>query len=109
VSSGDYWPDSTKAEPGNVLIWTSEDDIADTIKPRLVQMGADLACIKVVAKQRLSDRKERPFNPATDMPSLAEAAQSIPGGVGFLMIDPIIAAIGSKTNSHNNAETRNSL
>src|ERR1700677_2554384 len=26
VSSGGMWPDGTKAEPGNVLIWTGEDD-----------------------------------------------------------------------------------
>jgi putative DNA primase/helicase len=43
------------------------------------------------------------------MPSLIEAAKTIKGGVQLLIIDPIVAAIGTKTNSHNNAETRNSL
>ncbi|HEY8007177.1 MAG TPA: AAA family ATPase [Methylocella sp.] len=109
ISSASYWPDGTKAPAGNVLIWTAEDGIADTIKPRLVQMGADLSRIKVVAGQRGPDGKTRPFNPATDMPSLAEAANAIPGGVSLLIIDPVVAAIGTKTNSHNNAETRNSL
>ena len=109
ISSGDYWPEGTRASAENVLIWTSEDDIADTIKPRLVQMNADLTRIKVVAKQRMQDGLERPFNPATDMPSLVEAAKSIPGGIGFLMIDPIVAAIGTKTDSHRNAETRCAL
>jgi putative DNA primase/helicase len=109
ISSGDYWPDGTRASAENVLIWTSEDDIADTIKPRLAQMNADLTRIKVVAKQRFRDGLERPFNPATDMPSLTEAAKSIQGGVGFLMIDPIVAAIGTKTDSHRNAETRCAL
>jgi putative DNA primase/helicase len=98
-----------KAEVSNALIWTSEDDIADTIKPRLVQIGADLTRIKVIAKQRLKDGLQRPFNPSTDMPSLVEAAKSIQGGVGFLMIDPIVAAIGTKTDSHRNAETRCAL
>jgi putative DNA primase/helicase len=109
VSSASYWPDETKALAGNVLIWTAEDGIADTIKPRLVQMGADLSRIKVVARQRGADGKTRPFNPATDMPSLTEAANAIPGGVVLLIIDPVVAAIGTKTNSHHNAETRNSL
>jgi putative DNA primase/helicase len=109
VSSGDRWPDGTRAPAGNVLIWTSEDSLADTIKPRLVRMGADLKRIKFIIAQRGPDGKTRPFSPATDMPSLIEAAKNINGGVQLLIIDPIVAAIGSKTNSHNNAETRNSL
>jgi putative DNA primase/helicase len=109
VSSGDRWPDETRAPAGNVLIWTSEDSLADTIKPRLVRMGADLTRIKFIVAQRTADGKTRPFCPATDMPSLIEAAKTINGGVQLLIIDPIVAAIGTKTNSHNNAETRNSL
>jgi len=109
ISAGDHWPDGTRAPIGNVLIWTSEDGIADTIKPRLVRMGAELTHIKVVHQQREADGKCRPFNPATDMPSLREAARSIHEGAALLIIDPIVAAIGSKANSHNNAETRNSL
>jgi putative DNA primase/helicase len=109
ISAGDYWPDGTRAHAGNVLIWTSEDDLADTIKPRLVRMGADLSRIKFVYQQRGPDGKTRPFNPATDMASLTVAARAIEGGVALLIVDPIVAAIGTKTNSHNNAETRNSL
>ena len=109
ISSGNYWPDGTRARTGNVLIWTSEDDLADTIKPRLVRMGADLSRIKFVYQQRGPDGKTRPFNPATDMASLTVAARATEGGVALLIIDPIVAAIGLKTNSHNNAETRNSL
>jgi AAA domain/Bifunctional DNA primase/polymerase, N-terminal len=109
ISSGSHWPDGTKARAGNVLIWTSEDSLADTIKPRLVRMGADLSRIKFVIAQREANGKTRPFSPAIDMPSLIEAAKTINGGVQLLIIDPIVAAITSKTNSHNNAETRNSL
>lgn len=39
ISSGNYWPDGTRATVGNCLIWTSEDGLADTIKPRLLAMG----------------------------------------------------------------------
>jgi putative DNA primase/helicase len=109
ISAGDYWPDVSRAPQGNCLIWTSEDGIADTIKPRLVRMGADLSRVKIVKAQRLPDGKERPFSPATDMPELTAAVRNIQDGVAFLMIDPVVAAIGAKTNSHNNAETRNSL
>jgi putative DNA primase/helicase len=109
ISSGNYWPDVTRAVAGNCLIWTSEDGLADTIKPRLIAMGADLSHVWFIENQREADGKKRPFDPARDMPSLVTAAGKIPGGIDFLMLDPIVAAVGTKTNSHNNAETRNAL
>ena len=109
VSAGLYWPDGTKALQGNCLVWTSEDGVEDTIIPRLMRMDADLAYVKIVKAQRDADGKERPFHPSTDMASLAEAAKAIPGGVVLTMIDPITAALNAKTDSHKEAETRNSL
>ena len=109
ISAGNYWPDETRAQAGNCLIWTSEDGLADTIKPRLIAMGADLTRVWFIESQREADGKMRPFDPARDMPSLMDAAGKIPGGIDFLMLDPVVAAVGTKTNSHNNAETRNAL
>jgi putative DNA primase/helicase len=109
ISSGNYWPDETKAQAGNCLIWTSEDGLADTIKPRLIAMGADLSRVWFIESQCEVDGKKRPFDPARDMPSLVDAAGKIQGGIDFLMLDPVVAAVGTKTNSHNNAETRNAL
>lgn len=109
ISGGGRWPDGAPSKLGNVLIWTSEDSLADTIKPRLVRMDADLTRISFIIAQRAADGKQRAFSPATDMPALIDAAKKIAGGVQLLIIDPIVAAIGSKANSHNNAETRNSL
>jgi putative DNA primase/helicase len=109
ISSGAYWPDGTRAPKQYVLIWSSEDGVEDTIAPRLAQMGADLTYIKVVHQQRAADGKVRPFNPATDMDLLQTAAASLPGPVGILMLDPVVSVVGAKTNSHNNAETRNAL
>ena len=43
VSTGGMWPDGTQCEPGNVLIWSGEDDPADTLLPRLIAAGADPA------------------------------------------------------------------
>ena len=41
VSSGADWPDGTRCEPGNVLIWSGEDQPQKTILPRLLAMNAD--------------------------------------------------------------------
>jgi hypothetical protein len=35
VSAGSRWPDGTTAAKGNVVIWSGEDDPADTLVPRL--------------------------------------------------------------------------
>ena len=109
VSSGDNWPDGTKAKPGNVLIWTGEDSPAQTIKPRLIQMGADPKKISLVAGTRDENGKPRPFNPSTDLPGLAAAAKDIPGGVDMLVIDPIVSVIGGKVDNGNNAGHREKL
>jgi hypothetical protein len=61
ISSGNYWPNGKRAPVGNVLR-TSEDNLRDTIKPRLVQMGADLSRIDAVTQQFDGKGKLRPFN-----------------------------------------------
>ena len=41
-------PDGSRMEKGNVLYISSEDDAADTIRPRMEQMGADLKRVRVL-------------------------------------------------------------
>ena len=48
VSSGGRWPDGSRAEAGNVLIWSGEDDAEDVLAPRLQAMGADMTRIYFV-------------------------------------------------------------
>ena len=42
VSAGSRWPDGSVAKQGNVVIWSGEDDYADTLVPRLEASGAGL-------------------------------------------------------------------
>ena len=109
VSSGGRWPDGTKAAPGNVLIWSGEDGLAETIKPRLVAMGADPKRIWIVRGALDETGKLRPFNPQTDLPALALVAKEIPGGVDLLVVDPIVSVIGGKVDNGNNAGHREKL
>jgi putative DNA primase/helicase len=108
VSSGGTWPDGTRAAAGNVLIWTSEDDPADTLVPRLIRMGAELTRIYFIEETIPRGKESRPFNPATDMLVLVEKAKAI-GDVALLSIDPIVATVPMTRNSHNNAEARNAM
>lgn len=92
-STGGIWPDGTRcAAPGNVLIWSSEDDPADTIKPRLTAGGADASRCGVIEGTRNERNENRPFDPANDMEALREAIKGI-GGLSLLIIDPIVSAV----------------
>jgi putative DNA primase/helicase len=108
VSSGGKWPDGTRATGGSVLIWTSEDDAADTLVPRLMRMSADRNRIHFIEEAIPPGAKARPFNPAIDMHALVDKAQEI-GDVVLLILDPVVAAVPMNRNSHNNAESRNGM
>jgi hypothetical protein len=105
VSSGGLWPDGTRADAGNVLIWSGEDDAEDVLSPRLRAMGADMSRIYFVGDVRRGINSCA-FDPASDLPALERKAQSI-GGARLLIVDPIVSAVSG--DSHKNAETRRSL
>jgi putative DNA primase/helicase len=75
----------------------------------MTAMNADPTRVKIVVGQRDPNGKTRTFNPASDMPSLIEAAKKMQDGVELLILDPVVAAIPASKNSHNNAEARNGL
>ncbi len=93
VTTGGKWPDGTQlAEPTNVLIWSSEDDPADTIVPRLIAMGADLGRVFIITGAKNPDGTGKPFDPSSDMPQLRAEIERI-GGAGLLILDPIVSAV----------------
>lgn len=105
VTSGGRWPDGSRVEPDNVLIWSGEDDPSDTLMPRLLAMGADTARVYFVGDISTDDGR-RPFDPARDMTELYRAARRI-GNIGLLIVDPIVNAVSG--DSHKNGETRRAL
>ncbi|HGE2296536.1 TPA: AAA family ATPase, partial [Pseudomonas aeruginosa] len=49
ITSAGRWPDGERCkEAGNAIIWSSEDDPADTIVPRLAAAGADLRRVHII-------------------------------------------------------------
>lgn len=106
VTRGGEWPDGSRcAQPGEVIVWSAEDDPADTIRPRLMAAGADSQRVHLIADVRGADGKIRPFDPACDVPLLAERLKAI--RPALLILDPVIAAVTG--DSHKNAETRRAL
>lgn len=105
VSTGGRWPDGSRCCEGNTIIWSGEDDIADTLVPRLKAMGADLSRIYFIKAAR-SEGELVPFDPARDLVQLADAVAKI-GDVRLLVVDPVVSAV--QGDSHKNTEVRRAL
>ena len=105
VTSGGRWPDGSRCDRGHVLIWSGEDDPADTLLPRLIAAGADVSRVHFVAGTR-TDGELQPFDPACDMAQLAEQAKNL-GGVRLIVVDPVVSAVTG--DSHKNTEVRRAL
>ena len=105
ITTGGRWPDGSEAERGDVLIWTGEDGIADTLLPRLLAAGGDPSKVHFVSSMQ-EDGKPRHFDPATGMPDLVKAARKLPD-LKLVILDPVVAAVSG--DSHKNTETRRGL
>src|SRR5262249_34771357 len=60
ISTGVEWPDGVKAPLGNAILLISEDNLADTVRPRLDAHNGDSSCIHALTAIRAGE-KERPF------------------------------------------------
>ena len=105
VTSGGLWPDGSHCEPGNVLIWSGEDDAADTLLPRLLAAGADRSRCYFVTGTQING-EVMSFDPARDMAALEHQA-GLRGGVRLLIVDPVVSAVTG--DSHKNTEVRRAL
>ncbi|UBB16438.1 AAA family ATPase [Comamonas odontotermitis] len=106
VTMGGRWPDGTRVERGNILIWSGEDDPADTLLPRLLAAGADRDRCYFIQGAQSTDGKMQPFDPARDLDALRQAIAEI-GGMRLLVVDPVVSAVTG--DSHKNTEVRRAL
>ncbi|SDS60028.1 AAA family ATPase [Pseudomonas prosekii] len=107
ITTGGRWPDGSRCnEPGNALIWSSEDDIGDTLAPRLTAAGADMSRVYFIDGRVNAQGDADSFDPANDIALLRATANEI-GGVSLLMIDPIVSAV--KGDMHKANDVRRGL
>lgn len=123
VSRGAVWPDAgrVEAEPGaptpapsakpaSVILLSAEDDLNDTIRPRLDAHGADcsrIVAIRAIAGSEGQSRYRRAFDLARDLEHLEvelERAQDC----RLVVVDPISAYLG-RSAENVNAEVRGLL
>lgn len=100
VTNGGTWPDGSRCvEPGRVLIWSSEDDPADTLVPRLLATGANLECVHFLSGIAEADGL-RSFDPSRDIPHLAAELETA-RDVRLIIIDPIVSAVAGDAHKAN--------
>jgi putative DNA primase/helicase len=91
---------------GSVVLLSAEDDLSDTIVPRLLSHDADLDRIVAIEGVNIND-KQAFFSLARDLPALDDVIKQT-DNVKLVVIDPLTAFCGS-TDSHKNTEVRGLL
>jgi hypothetical protein len=113
VSTGKGWPDEpgTTYQPGDVVLLSAEDDLQDTIRPRLDAADADVN--RILAIETVYDRDEQ-GNKTERMPDLSRDLRHVEAAIAGLpnprlvVIDPISAYM-CNVDSHKNADVRSAL
>jgi putative DNA primase/helicase len=100
-----------QAPLGNIIIFSAEDDAADTLRPRLEVAGADLDRIHYVSmvKEKKGGHK-RGFDLTQDIERLETKIIEI-GNVVMVIIDPVSAYLGKpgKLDSYRQTDVRGTL
>jgi putative DNA primase/helicase len=104
-SSGAPMPDGTEhGGPWPVTLVSAEDDVEDTIVPRLIAAGAALDRVVLVPH---GSTPERPFEFASDLQGLER--RCLERGTRVIVFDPLTAFLASGTDTHNDMQVRQAL
>ena len=99
VSSGTPLPGLPKLEQQKVIYLSAEDGVRDTLKPRLEELGADTKNLLFFKEEdKPTTLSDRTIDIALDM-----------SGAKVLIIDPIQAFMGSRTDMNKANEVRETL
>jgi hypothetical protein len=111
VTNGSYWPNGEGgAEQGDVVMLSCEDDLADTIRPRLEAAGADLNRVHTISAVTDTRGKRRSFNLSDDIAKLEyDVLAKLDGRARLVIIDPITAYMGRKVDNNGATEVRDAL
>jgi putative DNA primase/helicase len=111
VTHGSELPDGEGRAPlGNVVILSAEDDVADTVRPRLEVAGANLARVHIITAVKTKEGPRRNFDLSQDIERLEQAIHAI-GNVVLIIIDPFSAYMGKpgKLDSYRSTDVRSVL
>ncbi|MFC7301004.1 AAA family ATPase [Cognatiluteimonas weifangensis] len=105
ITRGGQWPDKGQSPVGDVLIWSGEDDIANTLVPRIMACGGDRSRVHFIDGTTIGGERQ-PFDPALHIGLLESALDQLPA-IKLLIVDPVVSVVAG--DSHKNAEVRRAL
>ena len=107
LTRGEALPGGQPAPPRRVLLLTAEDDLVDTIRPRIDAAGGDPR--RIVALRAFPDGTEagRPFVIPGDVPLFAGLIQHLKPAL--LIIDPLVAYLDRAHNANSDQAVRRAL
>ncbi|HVC33423.1 MAG TPA: AAA family ATPase [Chloroflexota bacterium] len=120
VTTGRAMPDGQRSDlnaPAGVVLLSAEDDLGDTIRPRLEAAGAAIGrvvALTAIVRQEY-DASGEPLPVREDVPTLAtDGLEAIEEGVRrvtarLVVIDPLMAYLDSKTDAHRDQDVRRAL
>ena len=108
ISTGREMPDGTPGLAGGVVLLSFEDDPADTIRPRLDAVSADLSHILLLRAVGDGSEERLPSIP-DDLDSVRSAVAALEVPARLIVIDPLMAALSSNVNSHRDQDVRRAL
>jgi len=107
ITTGGTWPDNSPcAFPGDVILLSEEDGLADTVRPRLDAAGADVSRVHAVQGVTLPDGSLRPPTLA-DVEELHQLVTET--GARLLIVDVLMAYLPSGADSHKDQDIRRVL
>jgi hypothetical protein len=113
VTTGSPFPDGARPDRGDVILLSAEDDIGDTIRPRLEAAGADLSRCWVlpdITPHVSAEEKPQPPRPP-ELPADLDALEGMvkDKGAALVVIDPLMAFLSSQIDSHKDQDIRKVL
>ena len=93
--------------PADVVLATFEDGIADTIRPRADRLGADVNRLHCIEGARDEKGRIRPMH-SSDVGMLEAQLEAMPD-VQLLVVDPVMALLGGRTDAYRDNEVRDAL
>ena len=106
LTSGLPYPDGSPSETASVVIVNCEDGVADTIRPRLEGLGANLNLVQVLHGPTVKGQEMLPSFPR-DLARLEQALRRT--SAALVIIDPIMAFLDDYICSSNDQSVRQAL
>jgi hypothetical protein len=109
VTTGTPWPDGTQCPCGYAILLTAEDQLATTIKPRLMAAGANCDRVFTLPTIHVDAKNSRAFLLTEDLDELDRRLVERPETL-LVGIDPVTAYMGAgKIDSHKTTDVRGVL